>query len=167
MYIRRKVFSLLDVDGEERYFSTTDFELTDDYGYEDRYYSDDDEKRKGLSKAAKAAIASGASLATLAGGVYAGKKGYLGKKVAKGINAQIMKHTKQGSKLYEGAVDDIVNVVKRGDRKSKQWVAKMAKENPSMDKGMKTNISKSIKDDANKEYAEFLRKKIPGRKPKK
>lgn len=74
MYIRRKVFSLLDVDGEERYFSTTDFELTDDYGYEDRYYSDDDEKKKGLSKAAKAAIASGASLATLAGGVYAGKK---------------------------------------------------------------------------------------------
>ena len=72
MYIRRKVFSLLDVDGEERYFSTTDFELTDDYGYEDRYYSDDE--KKGLSKAAKAAIASGAGLATLAGGVYAGKK---------------------------------------------------------------------------------------------
>lgn len=37
MYIRRKVFSLLqDETGEERYFSTTDFEL--DNGMEERYY---------------------------------------------------------------------------------------------------------------------------------
>lgn len=43
MYIRRKVFSLIQNEaGEERYFSTTDFEL--DNGMEERYYSDDEEE---------------------------------------------------------------------------------------------------------------------------
>lgn len=100
MYIRRKVFSLLDVDGEERYFSTTDFELTDDYGYEDRYYSDDE--KKGLSKAAKAAIASGAGLATLAGGVYAGKK--LGPKL---VSAAKKARTKAIFKALDDLDDEI------------------------------------------------------------
>lgn len=77
MYIRRKVFSLLeDVDGEARYFSTTEFELTD--GSEERYYSDDE--KKGMSKAAKVALGTGAGLAAVAGGIYGGKK--LGPKVA-------------------------------------------------------------------------------------
>lgn len=72
MYVRRKVFSLLeDVDGEVRYFSTTDFELTD--GSEERYYSDDE--KKGMSKAAKVALGTGAGLAAVAGGIYGGKKG--------------------------------------------------------------------------------------------
>lgn len=73
MYIRRKVFSLLeDVDGEARYFSTTDFELTD--GSEERYYSNKEDK-KGMSKAAKVALGTGAGLAAVAGGIYGGKKG--------------------------------------------------------------------------------------------
>ena len=46
MYIRRKVFSLLqDETGEERYFSTTEFELEN--GLDERYYSDDEEDSKG------------------------------------------------------------------------------------------------------------------------
>lgn len=73
MYIRRKVFSLLeDVDGEARYFSTTDFELTD--GSEERYYSNKEDK-KGMSKAAKVALGTGAGLAAVAGGIYGAKKG--------------------------------------------------------------------------------------------
>lgn len=72
MYIRRKVFSLLEDEmGEERYFSTTDFELTDDV--EERYYSNDEDK-KGMSKAAKVALGTGAGLAAVAGGIYGGKK---------------------------------------------------------------------------------------------
>lgn len=77
MYIRRKVFSLLqDETGEERYFSTTDFELAD--GAEERYYSDDEDEdedeRKGLSRGAKVALGTGAGLAALGAGIYGGKK---------------------------------------------------------------------------------------------
>lgn len=40
MYIRRKVFSLLNVEGEEKYFSTTDFSLEDNG--EVRLFSEED-----------------------------------------------------------------------------------------------------------------------------
>ena len=42
MYIRRKVFSLLNVEGEDRYFSTTDYIQ---YGEEVRLFSEDEEVR--------------------------------------------------------------------------------------------------------------------------
>ena len=41
MYIRRKVFSVLNVEGEERLFSTTDFELA-----EERTFSEKEEKEE-------------------------------------------------------------------------------------------------------------------------
>lgn len=49
MYIRRKVFSILqDEMGEERYFSTTDFELED--SFDERFYSEDDTVKKNIFK---------------------------------------------------------------------------------------------------------------------
>ena len=90
MYIRRKVYSLLqDENGEERYFSTTDFELTD--GAKERYYS---EKKKKKNKISLDKVDShrGLGRSLLIGGVpgalgayapqlikvYGGKKGALG-----------------------------------------------------------------------------------------
>ena len=41
MYIRRKVFSILqDEEGEEKLFSTTEF-INEDYGYEQREFTEE------------------------------------------------------------------------------------------------------------------------------
>lgn len=94
MYIRRKVFSLLEDEmGEERYFSTTDFELTDDV--EERYYSNDEDK-KGMSKAAKVALGTGAGLAAVAGGIYGSRKA--GQKIAKSVAAEARRYKNAATK---------------------------------------------------------------------
>lgn len=102
MYIRRKVYSLLqDENGEERYFSTTDFELTD--GAEERYYSDDE----GLSRGAKAAIGTGAGLA-VAGAIYGGKK--LGNRMLKGAmesRRSLANAASKGSLSNKSIIDQI------------------------------------------------------------
>lgn len=97
MYIRRKVFSLMqdEVTGEERYFSTTEFELENDL--DERYFSDGEDK-KGLSGVQKAAIAS----AALTGAIIGGK--YLGKKISsKALDAQsrIANASAKGQLSYE------------------------------------------------------------------
>ena len=73
MYIRRKVFSLLqDETGEERYFSTTEFDLD----VEERSFADKEdkgEKKKGLSTAAKVGAGAAATAAGIIGARYAGK----------------------------------------------------------------------------------------------
>lgn len=172
MYIRRKVFSLLqDETGEERYFSTTDITLED---AEQRIFSlveDEEEQREyaekeGMTNAQKAAIVGAGTLATAAGTLYGAKKGLLGKKAALGVNKAIMKYTKSGGKLYESAVKDAVKAAKEGDKEAQAWLKKMMKENPSMDKGLKTNIAASKKRDADAEFEKKLREAIPGRKPK-
>lgn len=105
MYIRRKVFSLLqDEMGEERYFSTTEFELED--GLDERYYSDDE----GMSTGAKVGIGAGATAATTAAALMAAKKGAFGGKIQKEVGKQIMKiGDKIGSKkIYMSGADDYV-----------------------------------------------------------
>lgn len=174
MYIRRKVFSLLqDETGEERYFSTTDITLEDaeqrifslneyDDKYEQRVYAE----REGLTNAQKAAIAGAGTLATAAGTLYGAKKGLLGKKAALGVNKAIMKYTKSGGKLYESAVKDAVKAAKEGDKEAQAWLKKMMKENPSMDKGLKANVAASKKRDADAAFEKKLREAVPGRQPK-
>lgn len=94
MFIRRKVFSLLqDQNGEERYYSTTEFV---NEGAEERYYSEDEEavaeegQKKGLSKKAKIALGIGAGALATAGGIYGAKKlgGHLQNKALKMKNGQ-------------------------------------------------------------------------------
>lgn len=80
MYIRRKVYSLLqDENGEERYFSTTDFELTD--GAKERYYS---EKKKKKNKISLDKVDShrGLGRSLLIGGVPGALGAYTGKSAA-------------------------------------------------------------------------------------
>lgn len=107
MYIRRKVFSLLqdELTGEERYYSTTEFELED--GLDERYYSDDE---KGMSTGAKIGIGAGATTAAAAAALIAAKKGAFGGKIQKEVGEQIMKiGDKIGSrKLYMSGADDYV-----------------------------------------------------------
>lgn len=76
MEIRRKVFSLLeDENGEERYYSTTEFEMDYDWETGEKYFSekkdDDNNKKKGMSKGGKIALgvtgAAAASVAALEG----------------------------------------------------------------------------------------------------
>lgn len=117
MYIRRKVFSLLEDEmGEERYFSTTDFELTDDV--EERYYSND-EDNKGMSKAAKVALGTGSGLAAVAGGIYGAKKGAFGKTAGKAVNDVIMRGAKKvgARKVFEDAAEDYaIQAVRKADK---------------------------------------------------
>jgi hypothetical protein len=88
MYIRRKVFSLLqDETGEERYYSTTDFDLD----VEERVFAEaEEEPKKGLSKGAKIGIGVGGGLAATAAGIVGAK--YAGKALLK-----------KGAKLAESA----------------------------------------------------------------
>lgn len=72
MEIRRKVFSLLeDENGEERYYSTTEFEMDYDWETGEKYFSEKDDK--GMSTAAKIGVGAGAALGT-AGLAYGGGK---------------------------------------------------------------------------------------------
>lgn len=83
MYIRRKVFSLLqDENGEERYFSTTEFE-------DERLYAEsDDDEKSGRGK--KAAIIGGAAVApvAVAGGYQLVRRGQ-DKRAQKALEAAI------------------------------------------------------------------------------
>lgn len=71
MYIRRKVFSLLNVEGEDRYFSTTNYVNVGEG--EVRLFSEKENKKK-MSNKKKAAIAAG-TVAGTAALVVGAKKG--------------------------------------------------------------------------------------------
>ena len=65
MEIRRKVFSLLeDENGEERYYSTTEFEIDLDEETGEKLFSEKEkEEKKGMSKGGKIALGTAGSLA--------------------------------------------------------------------------------------------------------
>lgn len=77
MYIRRKVFSIIEVEGEERLFSTTDINLEDAeerifsikdeeaYGDIDKNAPEDPYYEKLIGKISKGAAIGGAGLATV------------------------------------------------------------------------------------------------------
>ena len=117
MYIRRKVFSLLeDVDGEARYFSTTDFELTD--GSEERYYSNKEDK-KGMSKAAKVALGTGAGLAAAEARRHISNAATKGQLSNESIEAAMKGVTRKENiaKYLEAPGDYVVRIGKSGKAK--------------------------------------------------
>jgi exopolyphosphatase/pppGpp-phosphohydrolase len=98
MYIRRKVFSVLqDESGEERYFSTTD------YVYDDRMFSEDGEK-KPLSRGAKIAIGTAGTAALAAGSIYGAKK--LGQHIIKNTKVTSKGYDKLSKKLLDGKITE-------------------------------------------------------------
>lgn len=110
MYIRRKVFSLLqDETGEERYFSTTDITLED---AEQRIFSlveDEEEqreyaKKEGLTAGQKAAIGTAAGLAATAGGIYGAKA--IGKEVVKSALKNRKKLVSEASSTFKEMTEE-------------------------------------------------------------
>jgi hypothetical protein len=97
MYIRRKVFSLLqDETGEERYYSTTDFDLD----VEERVFAEAEEEPKKLSKGAKIGIGVGGGLAATAAGIVGAK--YAGKALLK-KGAKIAEQAEKAAKAAKAA----------------------------------------------------------------
>ena len=104
MYIRRKVFSLLqDETGEERYYSTTDFDLD----VEERIFADKEEKepKKGLSKGAKIGLGVGGGLAATAAGIVGAR--YAGKQLVKKSNKALEELKQQIKK--DGFTEELKN----------------------------------------------------------
>ena len=166
MYIRRKVFSVLvDEAGEERLYSVNETLLE---GYEEREFAEKEEKEeepKKSHKAAKVAAGVGGAVATTAAGVYAAKKGLLGKKAGEAVNKVIMKNTKAGSKLYEQAVKDTVNIHSKELEKEiskdlKKYFPNISRK--ELKSATKTGIRK--KQHILDKVADEVRTKTPGRK---
>ena len=143
MYIRRKVFSLLqDENGEERYFSTTDYELLDEY--DERLYAeseDEDEEKKDKHIGRKVALAGGALVAApvLAAGAYQGGRALERAIDKKRINKlekaeeQTEKIQKKIDKLKKRVEDNKVDKfgnekVEGGVKKGAKWVGKQGKD---------------------------------------
>lgn len=142
MYIRRKVFSLLqDENGEERYFSTTDYELLDEY--DERLYAeseDKDEEKKDKHVGRKVALAGGALVAApvLAAGAYQGGRA-LEKAIDKKRLAKLEKADEQTDKIKnrieklknrikDNKVDEFGDKAEGGVKKGAKWVGKQGKD---------------------------------------
>ena len=121
---------------------------------------EEEEPKKG-GKGKKIALGIAGAGATAAG-AYAAKKGYLGKKAADKVNNVIMKHSKEGGKVYEQAVKDKVNAHKKAIVKRAQEV--VAKEHAGADKFTQKNISDALAEKNLKKAEAAMRKHNPGRK---
>lgn len=158
MYIRRKVFSILTNEmGEERLYSVNETVFE---GYEEREFSKKEEKKS--HKGAKIAAGVVGTVGATAAGVYAAKKGLLGKKAADKVNNVIMKYSKEGGKVYEQAVKDKVNAHKKDIVKHAQEV--VAKKHAGADKFTQKNISDALAEKNLKKAEASMRKHNPGRK---
>ena len=159
MYIRRKVFSVLvDETGEEKLYSVNETVFE---GYKEREFAEKEEEKKSR-KAAKVAGGIAGAAVTTAAGLYAAKKGYLGKKAADKVNNVIMKHSKEGGKVYVQAVKDKVNAHKKDIIKNAQEV--VAKKHAGADKFTQKNISDALAKENLKKAAASIIKHNPGRK---
>ena len=170
MYIRRKVFSILaDEMGEERLYSVNET-LLEGYEYEERDFADSEEEEeeehpKKSHKAAKIAGGVAGVVGTTAAGVYAAKKGLLGKKAGEAVNKIIMKNTKAGSKLYEQAVKDTVNL--HSKELEKEISKNLKKHFPDLSrKQLKSSIKTGLRKKQHilDEIAKEVREKTPGKK---
>lgn len=158
MYIRRKVFSILtDEMGEERLYSVNETVFE---GYEEREFAKKEEKKS--HKGAKIAAGVAGTVGATAAGVYAAKKGLLGKKAADKVNNVILKYSKEGGKVYEQAIKDKVNAHKKGIVKHAQEV--VAKKHAGADKFTQKNISDALAEKNLKKAEASMRKHNPGRK---
>ena len=158
MYIRRKVFSILtDEMGEERLYSVNETVFE---GYEEREFAEKEEKKS--HKGAKIAAGVAGTVGATAAGVYAAKKGLLGKKAADKVNNVILKYSKEGGKIYEQAIKDKVNAHKKDIVKRAQEV--VAKKHAGADKFTQKNISDALAEKNLKKAEASMRKHNPGRK---
>ena len=158
MYIRRKVFSILtDEKGEERLYSVNETVFK---GYEVREFAEKEEKKS--HKGAKIAAGVAGTVGATAAGVYAAKKGLLGKRAADKVNNVILKYSKEGGKVYEQAIKDKVNAHKKGIVKHAQEV--VAKKHAGADKFTQKNISDALAEKNLKKAEASMRKHNPGRK---
>ena len=150
MYIRRKVFSLLDVEGEERLFSTTDINLEDaeerifslNEDAEEYLFSESEDDKK-MSTGKKAALATAGTLAAAGAGIYGSK--LAGKAVIK----QALKNSK---KYRDEAASTFKNLTEEQMDDLAKKVAKELKIGKSMQKSADTvnsavvNSAKKVKD---------------------
>lgn len=165
MYIRRKVFSLLNVNGEERYFSTTDFENVSES--EVRLFSDN-EKAK-MSNKKKAAIATAAAVAATTAVIGGGK--LAGNKIIKDVNKAIGKTTGTTSGMTEKEYNKLMKQKKVGEYLSKpadviSEGAKGAVEGIKKGWGKASEYSKEAVDKAKKAVEETVTK-VKDKMPKK
>ena len=130
MYIRRKVFSLLqDETGEERYYSTTNFDLN---VVEERNFANKEKEKKGLSTAAKIGIGT-------AGGIVGAK--CVGKVLLKKggkIAGEAAKKSKEANAKYRESVisfakPDLKNNYEKG-RKASMVGSKLRLEASNLEK---------------------------------
>ena len=158
MYIRRKVFSILTNEkGEERLYSVNETVFK---GYEVREFAEKEEKKS--HKGAKIAAGVAGTVGATAAGVYAAKKGLLGKRAADKVNNVILKYSKEGGKVYEQAIKDKVNAHKKDIVKRAQEV--VAKKHAGADKFTQKNISDALAEKNLKKAEASMRKHNPGRK---
>ena len=121
MYIRRKVFSLLNVEGEDRYFSTTEFSLTENG--EARLFAEKEEpKKEKKSLGKKVAIGAGVAAGTAAAAIGASKGAGVvmrnsGKKALEKLANN--KNVKFGSEEYKKLEEVAKNRMKRGAKLEK------------------------------------------------
>ena len=112
MEIRRKVFSLLeDENGEERYYSTTEFEIDFDEESGEKLFSEKEEKeKKGMSKGAKVAL--GATGAVAAGVGALELANILKKKHISAADRKALQKTIAGWKKYGMQEEQIAAMTK-------------------------------------------------------
>lgn len=139
MYIRRKVFSLLrNENGEERYFSTTEYELLDERMYAESEEENDEETEKKGKKGLGKKLAIGAAVAPLAAyGAYKGGRALEKKidskkleklnKIAEKTEKQNKKIDKLTKRLEENKADKFVGNVEKPFVRAGKWIGKQWK----------------------------------------
>lgn len=139
MYIRRKVFSLLRNErGEERYFSTTEYQLVDERMFAEAEEDSEDKEEKGKKKNLAKKIAVGAAVAPLAAyGAYKGGRALEKKidskkleklnKIAEKTDKQNKKIERLEKRLDENKADKFVGKVETPFKKAGKWVAEQWK----------------------------------------
>ena len=136
MYIRRKVFSVLeDAFGEERYFSTTDLDYG--FGYRESLFSDDEAAALGGMGAAAALAGAG-----IAGGVRA-----IDRKRALGIDIAELKRQSNKAGISADKKSALEDKIERLKEKQEKWAEEGSLRNKIYEK------SKSIRDWARKNAA--------------
>ena len=104
MNIRRKVFSIINVEGEEKMFSVNETLLSNVEQREFAEKEEDKKKKKGLTKGQKAAIATAGSILAAAGLVAGGK--VLGDKMKGDLKVT---RDKNGDRIVRGAKGRFIN----------------------------------------------------------
>lgn len=114
MEVRRKVYSLLqDEFGEERYYSTNEFEMDYDWETGEKFFSEKSDEKKGMSKGGKIALGAAgtvaATVAALEGANYI-KKGVSYKQALKKANMSAQEIAAMARKANGSHADTLVRL---------------------------------------------------------